>query len=328
VLAQRAPGHAAPRLRAALPLAAAAALAALVALVARGGGGPGADRGTWLLCALLVTAAGLLLARARADAGDRRAWLVLGAAPVLWVAGELVWLLAYEDAGLPPYPSAADGLWLASYAVAAAGIALLVRGRLRADASAAVGLDAAIGAAALGSVVAQAFLGPVVAATEGDLLAAATDLAFPLADLVLVALAVTIAALVGWRPAGPWLAVAAALAAQGLADVLAARSVALGESPPSPLLAAAWPAAWLLLGAAAWSPLVRPSAARCRARGRWRCPCCSPRSRSASSPRAWCGRSTTWPRGSRRWPSGSPLSGSPSPSAPTSSSCTSPAGSP
>ncbi len=256
VLAARAPGHAGPRGRAALPVAAAGALAAFVAW---GVGGPGADRGTWVLCALLLTAAGLLLARARADAADRRAWLVLGAAPVLWVAGELAWLLAYEDAGAPPYPSAADGLWLASYAVAAAGIALLVRGRLRADATAAVGLDAAIGAAALGSVVAQAFLGPVVAATEGDLLAAATDLAFPLADLVLVALAVTIAALVGWRPAGPWLAVAAALAAQGLADVLAARSVALGDGAPSPVLAAAWPAAWLLLGLAAWSPLSRPA---------------------------------------------------------------------
>jgi diguanylate cyclase (GGDEF)-like protein len=98
----------------------------------------------------------------------------------------------------------------------------------------------------------------VVRTAGDDLLVTATDLAFPLADLVLVSLAVTIVALSGWRPGGPWLAVAAALGAQGIADVLAARSVALNETPPSGLLGAAWPAAWLLLGAAAWFPLARP----------------------------------------------------------------------
>jgi len=104
---------------------------------------------------LLLVATGLLFARARVDRRDRRALLVLGAAPLVWVGGEVLWLAAYEDAPAPPYPSAADGLWLASYAVAAAGIALLVAGRPREENSAAVGLDAAIGAAALGAVVAQ-----------------------------------------------------------------------------------------------------------------------------------------------------------------------------
>jgi diguanylate cyclase (GGDEF)-like protein len=246
------------RLPGARPAAAVVGGAVLLAAVTRGDA-PNSARDTWVTCGLLALAAGLLGARAIAGGRDRAAWLVLAAAPVLWVAGELVWLWAYETAAAPPYPSMADGLWLASYAVAAAGIALLVRARLRGAASAAVALDAAIGAAALGALVAQAFLGPVVAGVGEDLVPGATDLAFPLADLVLVALAVTIVALAGWRPGGPWLAVAAALALQGVADAVAARDVALGQDGPSPVLALAWPVAWLLIGAAAWTPLVAPA---------------------------------------------------------------------
>ena len=144
----------------------------------------------------------------------RAAWLALGAAPAAWVGGEIVWNTWLADDEAPPYPSAADALWLGSYVLAAVGIGLLIGALLRGRGRAAW-LDAAIGAAALGAVVAQAFLGPVLDQESGDLLADATDLAFPLADLALVTLAVTIVALTGWRPAGPWIAVAAALWSRG-----------------------------------------------------------------------------------------------------------------
>jgi diguanylate cyclase (GGDEF)-like protein len=209
---------------------------------------------TWVYCALLLAAAALILARARASARARAAWLALGAAPAVWVGGEIVWNTWLADDEAPPYPSAADALWLASYVLAAAGIGLLIGALLRGRGRA-VWLDAAIGAAALGAVVAQALLGPVLDQDGGGWLADATDLAFPLGDLALVTLAVTIVALTGWRPARPWIAVAAALCVQGIADAVAARDVALASEPPPAILGAAWPAAWLLIALAAWRPL-------------------------------------------------------------------------
>jgi diguanylate cyclase (GGDEF)-like protein/putative nucleotidyltransferase with HDIG domain len=210
---------------------------------------------TWVYGALLLAAAAVIAARgAVAKPAARPRWLLLAAAPAMWVAADVVWELVYADQDAPPYPSAADGLWLASYALAAAGIAGLIASRLPTR-SVALWLDTAIGVCAIGAAVAGLWLGPVLALPGESLAQQVFDVAFPLGDLVLVALAVTIVALTGWRPSVWWLAVAGALAVQGIADAATARALALGADPPPAWLSAAWPAAWLLVAYAAWRPL-------------------------------------------------------------------------
>ena len=219
---------------------------------------------TWVYIALGLGSAGLLGVRAL-FAEVRAPWLALAASPLLWAAGETIWLVAYEDAPeLAPYPSVADALWLGAYIAAGLGLVLLMRTRLRGAFRTTVWLDAAMGATAVAALVAAVAFNPVLEATSGFMLEVATDLAYPLGDLGLLALVVTMLALTGWRPGLGWAAFAIAIALQAGSDVLYAREIALGTDMQGALLAPLWPGATLLVAYAAWRPLpeavVRPNA--------------------------------------------------------------------
>ena len=69
---------------------------------------------TWVYIALGVGAAALLVMRALV--AERRApWLALACSPLLWAAGETIWLTSTRTPDLAPYPSVADALWLSAY---------------------------------------------------------------------------------------------------------------------------------------------------------------------------------------------------------------------
>ena len=212
---------------------------------------------TWVYIALVLGAAGLLALRAFMGGEERRApWLALAAGAALWAAGELVYEIAYSEAPEEaPYPSVADALWLGAYVAVGAGIVLVLRARLRRAFHPTMWLDAAIGAATIAALTATLAFDPVLADTAGATLEVATDLAYPLADLGLLTLVVTLLALTGWRPGLWWAAFAVALSAQAVSDVLYAREIALGTLEQDTLLAPVWPAATLLLAYAAWRPL-------------------------------------------------------------------------
>jgi diguanylate cyclase (GGDEF)-like protein len=214
---------------------------------------------TWVYIALVLGAAALLALRAFTGDERRAPWLALAASATLWAAGELLYELAYSEAPeLAPYPSVADALWLGAYVAAAVGIVLVLRARLRRAFHPTMWLDAAIGAATIAALTATIAFDPVLADTGGATLEVATDLAYPLADLGLLALVVTLLALTGWRPGLGWAAFAVALSAQAVSDVLYAREIALGTDGQDTLLAPVWPAATLLLAYAAWRPLTAP----------------------------------------------------------------------
>jgi diguanylate cyclase (GGDEF)-like protein len=234
--------------------------AAYVAVALGLGGGRLLDAfSTWVYIALVLGAAALLALRAFTGEGPRAPWLALAASATLWAAGELVYEIAYSEApDLAPYPSVADALWLGAYVAAAAGIVLVLRARLRRAFHPTMWLDAAIGATTIAALTAAIAFDPVLAETGGASLEVATDLAYPLADLGLLTLVVTLLALTGWRPGLGWALFAVALAAQAISDVLYAREIALGTDGQDTLLAPVWPAATLLLAYAAWRPLSAP----------------------------------------------------------------------
>ncbi len=170
----------------------------------------------WIYIALVLGAA-VHARRPRLHRGDDRApWLALSLGAAMWAVGELIYELAYSEAPeLAPYPSIADAFWLGSYLAVGTGIVLVLRSRLRRAFHATMWLDAAIGATTVAALAATLAFDPVLTDTAGYGWEVATDLAYPLADLGLLALVVTLLALTGWRPGLGWALFALALSAAG-----------------------------------------------------------------------------------------------------------------
>jgi two-component system cell cycle response regulator len=212
-----------------------------------------------LYAALLAGALVLCVNRARARRREAGAWIALGAALTLWLAGDAAWSLALAGS---PFPTWADGLWLAGYPCAYAGLALLVRSRWRGSLAAPSWLDAALGAAAIAAVVAAA--APIPDGARP--LAAAVAVAYPLGDVVLLTFAAGTCVLLGVRQARALALTSAGLAAYAVADAVRLLGGDFGGAGGNPM-SALWPLGALLLAAAAVHP-----AARVRGRERRRGP--------------------------------------------------------
>lgn len=169
----------------------------------------------------VVVCAGLACLLRAWDAGpgrERAAWLLIAAAVLSWAAAEIYWAAEIENNPAAPYPSPADIGYLAFYPLAAAGLALLVSARaqqldwrLWVD-----GLIAALGTAALGAAIVFEF---VADRTSGSALEVATTLAYPLGDILMVALVVGVIALTRWRPGITWTLLLLGLGTMAFADI-------------------------------------------------------------------------------------------------------------
>ena len=219
----------------------------------------------WLYNILLAGAAFVCLASPNQRGRERAAWRCLGVTLLLWAAGDFYYTLFLLDSTAAP-PTVTDWLWLVSYPVLYAGIGLLVRARtLHFERS--LWLDAALAALAVAAVGAAVLFGAVVESTGGSPLTAAMNLAYPLADALLLGLVVAVLAITGWRLDRAWLCILAGTAALALADSGVLYQAAVGSTDSIALLDAGWPLAMLLLAAAAWQPAgrlgaVRPEGAR------------------------------------------------------------------
>src|SRR5689334_17295993 len=82
----------------------------------------------WLYEGLEALAAAGCLARAAFVKNERAAWAAFGVALLMTTGGDVVYDFGYG--GNPPFPSAADALYLAFYPACYLAIVLLVRGRI------------------------------------------------------------------------------------------------------------------------------------------------------------------------------------------------------
>ena len=131
----------------------------------------------------------------------RRLALALAA----WLAGDLSGSAGRRRA--VPSPARPTWLWLAGYPAACAGLALLLRTRVRGSLGPTMWLDGAIAAAAVASLIAAAAPGRGAGA-----------LAYPLGDVLLLCLAAGATALLGRRAGRTFVLVAAGLALCAVAD--------------------------------------------------------------------------------------------------------------
>jgi diguanylate cyclase (GGDEF)-like protein len=206
----------------------------------------------WVYNGCEVGAAALVLARALLVRAERRAWLMLALGIGFFAAGDIYYTLVIEPMSNPPSPSLADAFYLTFYVGAYSMIVLLVRRHvLRFHAS--VWLDGSTGALATAALGAALVLEPVMRTTHGSLASVATNLAYPLADLLLLAFVIGVFALAGWRPGRTWTLIGFGFATLAIADSIYLFREAEHTYTAGSILDAMWPAGLALLSFAAWS---------------------------------------------------------------------------
>ena len=195
----------------------------------------------------------VLLLRAYSGRAERAAWLSLAVAVGCFAIGDVYWTLELKNLDEIPVPSPADLGYLLFYPAAYFGLGMLLRSRAdRFDAT--LWIEGLIGALAAAAVGAALIFEPILDSTEGDAVVVATSLAYPLADVLLFALVIGVLTLAGARHAGTWAFVGLGFAVFAVTDAVYGYQVAAGTYADDTILDAGWPAAMVLLGAAAWAP--------------------------------------------------------------------------
>ncbi len=196
---------------------AAVALAAFWFHAMLGFGGAGLDSlfSRWVYTGVMVLAALACAARMRVAL----AWGIIGAGLLAHAVGDAIYSSASDLAAVPT-PSISDLFWLAFYPCAY--IALLMLGRTRVSIRlTATRLDGVIAGTAAASVLACATVPEAISNVAGESFsAAATTLAYPIGDLVLVGAVVSLVACSGWRVDRTMGVLACAILAWVVADVL------------------------------------------------------------------------------------------------------------
>jgi two-component system cell cycle response regulator len=202
--------------------------------------------GSALLCGL----------RAAARREERAAWGLFALGLALYAGGNIYWSLALADLDEAPFPSIADGLWLSFYPLAYVAIALLAKARMP-RLGVRLWLDGVIAALTVAAISAAVVFKAVRASTGGDTAAIVTNLAYPLADMVLVGLVVGIMAAGRKRLDRTWVVLGAGLGVFAVCDSIYLFQVARETYATGTLLDIGWIAGALIVCLAAWQPARR-----------------------------------------------------------------------
>jgi diguanylate cyclase (GGDEF)-like protein len=210
----------------------------------------------WGVDAFELIGSGLCLVRAAVSPRGRTAVAALGIGLLTWTIGDIALNIESLGGATPPVPSVADWFYLFFYPVTYVGLMLMIRQQVRRfDVS--LWLDGAVaGLGAAAVCAAFAFHGIEVSA-GGGAAAVATNLAYPVGDLLLLALVVAGTAVLPGGGRRRWLMVAAGFAINVLGDTSNLFSSSFGGSHVgSTFNAIGWPAYILLVSASVW---LRPA---------------------------------------------------------------------
>ncbi|MFZ0180684.1 MAG: EAL domain-containing protein [Candidatus Dormiibacterota bacterium] len=208
----------------------------------------------------------LCIWRAIARRPGRWGWGALAAGLLLFTAGSVLWTSWVQFFYPVPYPSIADVCFLAFFFMAFIGIGLLVRETLPKTART-IWVDALIAALGVAAVEAMLVIGPIWQASKGDFGTVATNIAYPIGDLVLVTMIVAVFAVRGWRPGRLWWTLGMGLVIFAAADSVYVLRVTSGKYVTGTPLDSLWLIGAFLIVVAAWqglsvqakhSPMIQP----------------------------------------------------------------------
>jgi diguanylate cyclase (GGDEF)-like protein len=208
----------------------------------------------WCVDGFEVVAAGLCIAKGVPRRPGRAMPLILGLALLSWATGDIV--LAIESLGgaTPSTPSLADGFYVAFYPLAYVAVVIFMRGQVR-RLSTPSWLDGAVAAAGAAAVCAAFEFQRILHSTGGDTLATATNLVYPVGDLLLFSLVVGGSAIMSGGRKTRWILIAIAIAFNVSGDTANLFSASVWPAHLGVVLdAIAWPTSLLLLSMSVWFP--------------------------------------------------------------------------
>jgi len=239
-------------------LAGVAGLGVFTLAAAGGPGDPSSDGYVVLYAALFAVPGALCLARAWLIARQRLPWALFGAGMLCWAGAQIVYFGAYADQPDAPYPSAVDAFFLTSYVLSIAAVLALIRAGLS-HIRKSLWIDAVVGGLAAAAIAAALLVQPILDSTGGDRAGVITNLAYPLMDVVIVALLIAVFTMSNGRLGRVWGVVGLVWLLFAVVDTIFLYQVAAGEYAYGTLLDVGWPALMLLLALAAWD---RPTATK------------------------------------------------------------------
>lgn len=164
---------------------------------------------------ILFGLAGLVLL-----SGGRRpepGWRLIGLGCLCWAAGDMYWTIHLSQLSSPPVPSLADAGYLAFDPLVFCGILSLARRHLKST-SRMLAADAAAAALAAAAINTAVVVQPVLDHATGSAISIATNLAYPVGDLAMLAVIIGATALDEWRITPTWLLLLLAILAFWVAD--------------------------------------------------------------------------------------------------------------
>jgi two-component system, cell cycle response regulator len=206
--------------------------------------------------AILLGAAVLCGMRAASRREERAAWAIIAVGLALYAGGNVYWSWVLADLDEAPYPSIADGLWLSFYPLAYVAIVLLARARMP-RLGIRLWLDGLIAALTVAALSAAIVFKAVRASTGGDAAAIWTNLAYPLADMVLMGLVVGIMAAGRKRLDRTWLTLGLGFGVFAVCDSVYLYQVAKETYATGGVLDLGWIAGAVIISLAAWQPARR-----------------------------------------------------------------------
>lgn len=207
---------------------------------------------TFLICWIPPAAALACFARSRVSTVDRRAWCLISIGIACWAAGAVFRFVFMDDSRERPVPAWADPLFMATYPLLFAGLALVIRNRLRSYRHLAF-YDAVTGFILLIALVFTFLPSEIKALTGHDDLATVVLLFYPLGDLALLVLVAAMFRFTGRIGDGPWPLFGAGLTLFTIADfVFAMDAPSIGAELS--LLYTLWLFGFLLMIAGSWRP--------------------------------------------------------------------------
>jgi two-component system cell cycle response regulator len=208
----------------------------------------------WLSPVSFTLATLVIAARTLGSSRPSTGWLLIAAGQACWAFGIIYFAVVLWGADPMPFPSAADAGWIMFYIPTLAGIVLLIRDRTAGHTETVSMLDAAIGALAISAAGAALAFGAIVDATGGSSLAIATNLAYPLGDLALVAIMVGGLAMSGWRLGRSWTLLMAGCVFFAVTDTAYLFQIANDTYEEGRIIDAGWVLSSALFALAAWQP--------------------------------------------------------------------------
>jgi two-component system cell cycle response regulator len=232
------------------------ALHAAHALFGVGGHGLDSFIETWVYFAVELIAVAVCAARVLRKHDSRPAWALVSLGLLTWTAGDLLWTVWLGNLSNPPFPSVADGLYLAWYPAVYVALMMLIRKRHR-NVGAAQWLDGGVVGLTVAAIGAALIFPTVLGTTNGRFVEDAVNLGYPLGDFALLVFVAVAFALSGWRPGRLWLFLGAGITVSAVADMIYVYQAARGTYVAGTLLDTMWPASMTLFAVAAWQPVER-----------------------------------------------------------------------